>query len=139
MKRPIRLYLVIAGAIFLVLFLIGSGLQDTMVYYVTVKELKLEAQNYTGQGLRINGTVVEESLIEKNGTSFEFAIREGEDEMLVKYDGILPDTFKENHDVLIEGRYLGNGTFQAEQVFTKCASKYDAESEHPIEIPQEET
>jgi len=131
MKRNFRIYFVVAAVLVLVVFLIGSGLQDTMVYYVTVKELKAAPEGHEGRGLRVNGTVVAGSLVQRKATKYEFVITEDNEELTVHYDGILPDTFRENHDVLLEGKYLGNGVFEAQHVFTKCASKYDAGFEHP--------
>ena len=141
MKRSLKLYVVIAGIVVAVLFLIGSGLEDTMVYYVTVNELETQSQAHPGRGLRVGGVVVAGSLVHRAGTAVEFTLKDGEDELLVKYQGILPDTFKENREVLIEGKYLGSGVLQAEKIFTKCASKYEAapEVEHPSDMPKEES
>jgi cytochrome c-type biogenesis protein CcmE len=38
----------------------------------------------------------------------------------------LPDTFKDGAQALVEGRVTPDGTFVAEQVQAKCASKYEA-------------
>ena len=136
MKRSARIYVVIAVVVLTVVFLIGSGLQDTMVYYVTVDELNAHPAENEGRGLRVNGLVVAGSVVTQAGTTHRFLIREGEAEIPVHYQGILPDTFKENHDVLVEGKFRSDGVIVAERIFTKCASKYDAASPHP-EMPGE--
>ena len=38
----------------------------------------------------------------------------------------LPDTFKDGAQALVEGRLNPQGSFVAEQVQAKCASKYEA-------------
>ena len=38
----------------------------------------------------------------------------------------LPDTFKDGAQALVEGRLTPDGSFTAEQVQAKCASKYEA-------------
>ena len=130
MNRRFKLYLAIATVLLAVVFLIGSGMQDTMVYSVTAKELLANPAKFEGRGVRLEGKVVAGSLIKHNATSCEFDLVAENEILRVRYQGILPDTFKENHDVILEGEYPGNGVFTARHVFTKCASKYETVPEH---------
>ena len=130
MNRRLKLYFAIAAVLVTVVFLIGSGMQDTMVYSVTAKELLANPAKFDGRGVRLEGKVVAGSLIKHSATSFEFDVNAEGALLRVKYQGILPDTFRENHDVVLEGGYLGNGVFTAQHIFTKCASKYEAVPEH---------
>jgi cytochrome c-type biogenesis protein CcmE len=57
-----------------------------------------------------------------------FSIDELGNTMEVSYHGIIPDTFKEGAGVLLEGRYM-NGRFEATNIMTKCASKYEGEGQ----------
>ncbi len=115
-----------------VVFLLILGLQDTMVYSVTVSELRAQGAASTAKSYRVEGKVVPGSLKSSaDRLEFSFVLEDSGGTMPVKYDGILPDTFKEGLPVLVEGRYLPEGTFEARQVFTKCPSKY--ESAEPYE------
>jgi cytochrome c-type biogenesis protein CcmE len=130
MNRRLKLYLAIAVVLIAVVLLVGSSMQDTMVYSVTAKELLANPAKFNGRGVRLEGKVVAGSLIKHNATAHEFGLTAEGEFLRVKYQGILPDTFRENHDVVLEGEYLGNGVFTAQHIFTKCASKYEAVPEH---------
>ena len=130
MNRRLKLYLAIVVVLIAVAFLVGSSMQDTMVYSVTAKELLANPAKFEGSGVRLEGKVVTGSLIKHHATSHEFSLVAENEFLRINYQGILPDTFRENHDVVLEGEYLGNGVFSARHIFTKCASKYEAVPEH---------
>src|SRR5947209_16614661 len=77
--------------------------------------------------MRLGGTVRAGSIARYTGR-VDFVI-EGEGKSLpVSYTGSdpLPDTFVDNSQALVEGRLAPNGTFVADKVQAKCASKYEA-------------
>ena len=45
-----------------------------------------------------------------------------------RYTGIVPDTFKDNSETVIKGRFADDGVFAVEPggVMAKCPSKYEA-------------
>jgi cytochrome c-type biogenesis protein CcmE len=129
MNRRFKFIWLVAVALFAVGFLVSSGMQETMVYSVAVKELLANPAKFEGRGVRLEGKVAAGSLIKHSATSFEFSLAAEEEVMPVRYAGILPDTFRENHDVIVEGEYR-DGVFTARHIFTKCASKYEAVPEH---------
>ncbi|RMD98751.1 MAG: cytochrome c maturation protein CcmE [Calditrichaeota bacterium] len=127
MRPNKKVYFAFAVVILAIVFLVAYGFNDkTMVYYSTVKELKARGANAVGQGFRVSGKVIPGSLQKApDRVRASFDITEEGERLHVVYDGILPDTFKENMDVLVEGKYQANGEFKATNVFTKCASKYE--------------
>jgi len=130
MKKRMRF--IIGGSIIVVLlgYLVVSGFnQKTMVYYKTVKEVRAEAKDLYGKGVRLSGKVKEGSLQERGeALEYRFALVEGEEEVQVHYHGVLPDIFKEGNEAIVEGRIHPDLTFEASHVFTKCPSKYEGES-----------
>ena len=55
---------------------------------------------------------------------------------LVNFNGTRPDLFKDEAEVIVEGNYI-NGVFVADQLQTKCASRYEGElKEDPLYKPQ---
>lgn len=122
-----KVYIAFAVVIAAMAFLIFWGFNDdTMLYYSTVSELKARGTNAYGQGFRVSGRVVKGSVKhDLQNVRVEFDIEEQGETLHVVYDGILPDTFKEDMDVLLEGTYQPGNTFHATNVFTKCASKYE--------------
>ena len=47
----------------------------------------------------------------------------------VEYRDVLPDTFNEATEVVLEGRYRSDGVFEAHTLLTKCGSRYEAAPE----------
>lgn len=121
-------FAVVVGAMaFLVIFGFNN---ETMVYYSTIKELKTKDVGAYNQGYRVSGIVVPGSVQKtEQAVQVRFVMTEEGEQLQVVYSGILPDTFKEDMEVLVEGKYQKDGTFAATNVFTKCASKYEATDE----------
>jgi cytochrome c-type biogenesis protein CcmE len=109
-------------------YLIYTGIRQTSVYYLTVSEVYAKGVSYHGEGMRVEGSVVEGSIKKDfSGLKAEFAISDGTDHRLpVAYKGIIPDMFRDGIDVVVEGRIDGDGVFQAHTLLTSCPSKYEA-------------
>lgn len=126
-NRRITIFAVFAVVIGVIGWLFVSGFNDTMVYYITVSELKAQGLQAEGKGLRVSGKVVPGTVVRSaDGLELKFTLDELGETMPVSYRGIVPDTFKEDAGVLLEGKFA-DGEFQAAQIFTKCASKYEGE------------
>jgi cytochrome c-type biogenesis protein CcmE len=104
-----------------------SGVKDTKTYYKTIPELEKLGAEAQGQRLRVGGDVQPGSIV-KNGDRVSFQLHQGAATLNVIYTGTdpLPDTFKDNAQALAEGRLAANGTFEANHIQAKCASKYEA-------------
>jgi cytochrome c-type biogenesis protein CcmE len=119
---------VIVGAI---VYLISSGFQQTMVYYLTVQELKAKGSELYNEGVRVSG-LVEAGSIESDPSGLEhrFVIEADGETLDVYYRGIAPDTFKEGAEVVVEGKYdVAEGLFRADLLLAKCPSKYEGVEE----------
>jgi cytochrome c-type biogenesis protein CcmE len=102
-----------------------SGFQQSKTYYVTVKELT--TGKASRQQVRVGGTI-EPGSIQRNGEILTFRLEQEKESIPVTYIGsaTLPDDFKGGAKAIVEGDYLADGTFRAEKVQAKCASKYQA-------------
>jgi cytochrome c-type biogenesis protein CcmE len=49
------------------------------------------------------------------------------------YTGVLPDTFTDDTEVVLEGRFGEDRVFQATTLLTKCGSRYEASPEELAE------
>jgi cytochrome c-type biogenesis protein CcmE len=106
-------------------YLAYTGFASSATYYYTVSELVSREKPLSGADIRVNGQVAGSSIEkEDGGLTLRFIVTEGGESLPVVYSGVVPDTFKENTDVVIEGRLDSDGVFQAEQILTKCPSKY---------------
>ena len=113
-------------------WLVISGFDsEHMRYYVEIRELKAMQNGASNgslavKGLKVKGNLVSGSL-EENSSSLEkiFIISEKDENLEVHYKGLLPDTFKDGAEVLVEGNYTTQGYFEAQKVMAKCPSKYE--------------
>jgi cytochrome c-type biogenesis protein CcmE len=107
-----------------------SGIQESKTYYVTVPEL-LAHSDAASRRFRVAGDV-QVGSIRRMGGRTEFTIEDPENKggptLLVYYTGSepLPDTLMDRAQAIADGRYQEDGTFHAEMVQAKCASKYEA-------------
>ena len=53
-------------------------------------------------------------------------MNQGDKSISVNFNGTRPDLFKDKAEVIVEGNYV-DGTFIADQLQTKCASRYEGE------------
>ena len=103
-----------------------SGIQESKTYYVTVPEL-LAHSDAASRRFRVAGDV-QVGSIRRTGGRTEFTLEQDGQNLLVYYTGSepLPDTLMDRAQAIADGRYQQDGTFHAEMVQAKCASKYEA-------------
>ena len=108
-------------------FLAWLGYGESKTYYHTIAELKTLNGAARAHRLRVGGTV-EPGTIKRLSGRVDFVLA-GEGKLLpVSYVGSepLPDTFVDKSQALVEGSLANDGSFVAEHVQAKCASKYEA-------------
>ena len=103
-----------------------SGIQESKTYYVTVSEL-LANPEASHRRFRVGGDVAPGSIRRMQGRT-EFTLQQEGKLLQVYYTGTepLPDTLVDRAQAMADGRYQQDGTFHAETVQAKCASKYEA-------------
>ncbi len=124
-----KLKLVVGGV------LIATGLgtlgffsvQETAQYAVDVREYLARPQAFGGRGLRLSGISAKDTWqVERNLHRFDVAERTDLSQAIpVRFEGTMPDTFREGAEVIVEGKMGADGTFVATQVIPQCASKYE--------------
>jgi cytochrome c-type biogenesis protein CcmE len=118
------------GSLIIIATLIGLayvGYTQSKTYYHTIKELATLSPIAMRQRMRVSG-VVENGSIQHVSGQIDFVLTEEGKALPVDYVGAdpLPDTFKGGAQALVDGKLMSDGTFRAEQVQAKCASKYQA-------------
>ena len=130
-RKRLKFVFLGAGMLVSMVFLVWVGVSGTdgFAYYLTVSEF-LDADDRALDGFRINGKVVEGSITRvSTGEDVTFAMSDGIAALDVSYHGIIPDTFVEGAEVVVEGRLLAGGTFEAHTLLAKCPSKYESADE----------
>ncbi len=101
-------------------FFLMSALKSNIVYFISPSELV--NSNNINQKLRLGGLVEEDSII-INGKLVKFRITDGNKSVLVQYNGILPDLFKEKQGVIVEGEF-DSLIFNANNLLAKHDENY---------------
>jgi len=126
MKKKLKPILISVIVLSVVGYLIFTGLRDTMTYYLTVSEVLAKSTEIHDQTIRVVGNVTPDS-IQWNAKELRllFKIEDDQSVLHIDYKGVVPDSFKPAQEVVVEGRYTGQGRFLATTIMPKCASKYE--------------
>lgn len=114
-------------------FLVFSGLSEDSVYFLNVSEALAMPDGEFDQA-RLFGKVAEGNIVKpegKLGVSFTIIDKmEPGKKLRVEYVGVVPDTFKPDVEVIVEGRWNPEEkVFKAKSLVTKCPSKYKEKSD----------
>lgn len=136
MKNNGRFMVGLVGMAAVVTYLIWTGISETMVYYVTPVELieRVEADpSFHEVGVKVGAMVIPGSYARVEGELLHvFTVRDLVDEsstFVVEFRDALPDTFKDDIEVVLEGHLRTDGVFEATTLLTKCGSRYEAAPE----------
>ena len=106
-------------------FLVLKSLEDNIVYFYSPTDINkkiLSNEIDLSKKIRIGGLVKENSIL-KEGKKISFKIHDGIDEILVIYNGILPDLFREEQGVVALGK-IENKNFSAIEILAKHDENY---------------
>lgn len=135
-------------------FLAAKSTAATAQFYLTPHELdeRLKADDsFRENGMKVGGRVVPGTIVRSPGNKeVRFVMRDtmatSEARFTVVYKGIIPDTFTDSVDVVVEGKLDAGNTFQATVLLAKCASRYEnapakpgapgADGGHPAGVPK---
>ena len=106
-------------AILLILF----NSKKNLVFFYTPSEL-LISDAEINDTIRIGGFVQKNSITNHKMNQYNFIVTDNENNLQVSYTGLLPDLFKEEQGIVIEGILLKNYTIKATKVFAKHDENY---------------
>jgi len=108
--------------------LLWYSLRQDTAYYKHVDEVMTSPEQWRGKALQLHGFVVKGTWEQKPNTlQYQFKVENKGSVVHASYTGILPDTFKDEAEVVLKGRLMTDGNFQVEPngVMAKCPSKYE--------------
>jgi cytochrome c-type biogenesis protein CcmE len=126
--------------VFAITYMVFAGARSNMVYYMTVEELMGKGKSFHGEGIRVSGKVVPASIVKgPQPIEVRFSVKDenGTYALPVYYSGIIPDMFKDEAPVIVEGRLNSDGVFHAKTLMTSCPSKYVPEDQQQQNVAQE--
>jgi len=109
----------LSAALLLILF----NTKQNIVFFYTPTEL-LENNISLDKKVRIGGYVKQSSFTKKSLNEYEFKITDNANEILVFYEGILPDLFREGQGAVVEGFLNNKNNIIALKVYAKHDENY---------------
>jgi cytochrome c-type biogenesis protein CcmE len=117
--------LVLTGALGGLLY---ATLEEGTEYYIHVDEVMQDPAAWTGKRLQLHGFVAD--LRQRPNTlDYKFNVQFNGKVMPATYSGIVPDTFKNESEVVLKGRLSGDAfAVEPNGVMAKCPSKYNPQT-----------
>jgi cytochrome c-type biogenesis protein CcmE len=108
--------------------LLYSTLSEGTEYYKHVDEVMTNPGAWHGKNLQLHGYVVKDSILRRRDSlEYRFKVQNKGVAIDATYIGIVPDTFKDDSEVVLKGRLEADGFHVAPNgVMAKCPSKYEA-------------
>jgi cytochrome c-type biogenesis protein CcmE len=126
MTRKQRRLILIGGSLGVLAIAVGlvlSAMRDAIVFFNSPTDIA-EKQIAPGTRMRIGGLVKPGSLARGDNLRISFEVTDGKSEVPVRYQGIVPDLFREGQGVVAEGKLDASGTFVADSVLAKHDERY---------------
>ncbi len=125
-----KIFSLILGVLSVILFWIGwvsfnPSDEKAMARFVSVENL---VNNKISSRIKLGGIVKNGSIEISKSNQLEcfFVLKEGSAELAVNYSKTRPDLFKDGAEVIVTGEYR-DGVFVADELQTKCASRYEGD------------
>jgi cytochrome c-type biogenesis protein CcmE len=121
--RQKRLALALGGvaAVGAIVALVLNAFQSNLVFFYSPTQVAAQ-EAPKGRTFRVGG-LVQEGSVRREGTKVNFVITDTAQTVRVRYEGILPDLFKEGKGVVAQGQLQG-GEFVAREVLAKHDENY---------------
>ncbi len=101
--------------------LVLNAFQSNLVFFYSPSQIASH-EAPTARTFRLGG-LVEAGTLTRDGTRVSFVVTDTAQQIRVRYEGILPDLFKEGKGVVAQGR-LQDGVFVAREVLAKHDENY---------------
>ena len=121
-SRMIFLIFVLLSAT-VIIFFIFKSLEENVVYFFSPTEINDRPNISFNKKIRIGGLVKENSL-SKGQKSIKFIITDLKNEIIVSYDGLVPNLFSEGKGVIAEGQLKDKKYFVANKILAKHDENY---------------
>ena len=124
-KVKSRIYFLIAFMLLAILaiFIVLKSLKENIVYFFTPTEIYNKSDISFDKKIRIGG-LVKINSINKNNTSINFIVTDLKKEIIVHYNGLVPNLFSEGKGVVAEGKLKDKKYFIADKILAKHDENY---------------
>ena len=111
------------SSVVLIIFLILRSLEENVIYFFSPSEIYNKTNISFNKKIRVGG-LVKENSVSKEGTSINFIITDLKNEILVSYNGSVPNLFSEGKGVIAEGKLNDRKYFVADKILAKHDENY---------------
>ncbi|TAK90125.1 MAG: cytochrome c maturation protein CcmE [Aquabacterium sp.] len=122
--RKKRLMLILGGLAILGIAaaLVLNAFQKNLVFFFTPSQI-IAKEAPLDRTFRLGG-LVEKGSVMRDGVMVNFVVTDTFRKVPVRYQGILPDLFKEGKGVVAQGKLGADGVFMAQEVLAKHDENY---------------
>jgi len=106
-----------------IIFFTLKSLEENVVYFLTPTEIYNKTDISLKKIIRVGG-LVKINSVNKSETSINFIITDLNNEIIVSYNGLVPNLFSEGKGVVAEGKLKDKKHFIADKILAKHDENY---------------
>ena len=110
-----------------------TAFQGATVNYLSVAQASSESPTASDRQVGVTGKLVKDSYVrDADGLTARFSIKDehGSEKLAVTYTGEIGQVFFNDHsEIIVQGKKLRDGSFEADNLTVRCPSKYLTEAE----------
>ena len=106
-----------------IIFFVLKSLEENVVYFFSPTEIHNKSDISFNKKIRVGG-LVKENSISKNEKTINFIITDLKNEIIVSYNGLVPNLFSEGKGVVAEGKLKDKKYFVADKILAKHDENY---------------
>jgi cytochrome c-type biogenesis protein CcmE len=110
------------GVLAVAVALVLNALSGSIVFFNSPSDI-VEKHIAPGTRIRVGGIVKEGSVQRGENLNIRFVVTDGKSDVVARYQGIVPDLFREGQGVVVEGKLENNGIV-ADMVLAKHDERY---------------
>ena len=107
----------------ILIFFVLKSLEKNLVYFYSPTEIYNKTNISFNTKIRVGGLVKDKSIVKK-GNAINFVITDLKNEIIVTYNGIVPNLFSEGKGVVAEGKLKDKKYFIAKKILAKHDENY---------------
>ena len=106
-----------------IIFFVLKSLEDNVVYFLSPTEIHNKSDVSFNKKIRVGG-LVKMGSIKREENITNFIITDLQNEIVVSYNGIVPNLFSEGKGVIVEGKLKDKKYFIAHNILAKHDENY---------------
>ena len=120
--RALFIFLILISLV-LIIFLVVKSLEENVVYFKSPTDIKNLNEIKNAQKIRVGG-MVKKNSIKINDKEIFFVITDFKNELLVNFNGSVPNLFEEGKGVVAEGFLKDKSFLNADKILAKHDENY---------------